>query len=118
MLVLADGDGVLRQVGEGLHDLAELVVGVSSCRFERLDLGLQSACLFGLSSCVGLCLRAAALAISSVSLLRWALSVSTWVMASRRSRSIAGKIAENGGGIHAARAQFFFDKGEVGPDKC
>ena len=37
----ADGDGVLRQIGDGLHEFAELVVGCCCVGFEGVGLGFE-----------------------------------------------------------------------------
>ncbi len=105
VLVATDGDAVLREIGDGLEDCAETLVGGGGAGFEGLDLGLEGCGLLGDARWRRRRdLRSRA--ISSVSLLRWALRVSTWVMASRRSRSMAAKSPRAAAGSMPGRAVF------------
>ena len=115
VLVLADGDGVLGQVGQRLHDLAQTVVGGGCGCFERLHLGLECAGLLGLGGGV----RAFAAELRDLFGELVALGLQGLDLRDGLAPLAVdgGEISERDGGIHAPGAQFFFDKGQIGPHK-
>ena len=111
----ADGDGVLGQVGDGLHQFAELVVGGGGGGFERVGLGLEVGELGGEGGGVA----AFALELAEVGGELVALGLEGFGLGDgfAAARVDSGEIAEDGGGVHVAGAEFLFDEGQIGPDK-
>ena len=115
VLVLADGDAVVRQIGQRLHDLAQTLVG-GGCRcFERLHLGLEDAGLLGLGGGI----RAFAAELRDLFGQLVALGLQRLDLRDGLATLAVdcGEIAKRDSGIHAPGAQFFFDKGQIGPYK-
>ncbi len=116
VLVFADGDAVLRKVGQRLHDLAQTFIGRCCHCFKRLHLSLQCARLLGLGG------RVRAFAPQLRDLFGQLVPLGLQCLNLRDGLAplavCGGKVTERHRGIHAPSAQFFFYKGQVGPHKC
>ena len=116
VLVFAYGNGVLREIGEGLHDLAQTLVGGHGYGFERLDFGFEDAGLFGLGGGVGsglaeLCDLFGELVALGLEGFKLGDGFTAFAVD-------CGEVAEGDGGVHAAGTQLFFYQGQVCPNKC
>ncbi len=116
MLGATEGDGVVGEVGDGLEDLAEAVVGGEGCGFEGLELGFEGAGLVGEGG--GVCSGATEggdLFGELVAMGLEGLGASDGVAAV----AVDGvEVAEDDGWVCSAGAQFFFYQRQVGTDEC
>ncbi len=115
VFVLAHWNRVAGEVGQGLHDLAQTVVGVGCRCFKRLRPGLEYASLLGLGGGV----RAFAAKLRDLFGELVALGLQRLDLRNGLAPLAVDccKISEHYSGIHAPGAQFFFDKGQIGPYK-
>ncbi len=104
------------EVGQGLHDLAQALVGGGCGLFEGVYLGLQSAGPLGLGGGVGafapqLCNLFGQLVSLGLQGFDLGNGIATF--------AVDGcEVTQCDGRVHAARAQFFLYQGQVRPDKC
>ena len=116
MLVGADGDGVLGEVGERLHDLAKTLVGCHGYGFEGVDFGFEGASALGLGGGVGA--GFAELGDLFGELVAFGLEGFDLGDGVAALAVDSGEVGEDLGWVHATGAEFFFDKGQICPDKC
>ncbi len=116
VFVGADGDGVLREVGERLHDFAKTLVGCHGYGFEGFDFGFEGPGALGLRGGVGAGFAEAGDLFGEFV----ALGLEGFDLGDRVAALAVdgGEVGEDDGGVHATGAEFFFDKGQIGPDKC
>ena len=116
MLVLADGDGVLGEVGDGLHDGAEAVVGLGGGGFEGVDLGFELAGLVGQGGGVGAVAAELGEVLGELVALGFeGLELGDGVAAGAVD---GGEVAEGDGGVGATGTELLFNQGQIRPDKC
>ncbi len=113
VLVLADRDVVLGEVGQGLEDGAEAVVGLGGGGLEGVDLGLELAGLLGLGGGVGA--GAAELGDLLGELVALGLEGLELGDGVATGAVDGGEVAEGDGGVGATGTQFLFNQGQIGP---
>ena len=103
------------RLGMACSSGAELLVGGGSGGFEGVGLGLEVGELRGEGGGVA----AFALELAEVGGEGVALSLEGFGLGNgvAAARVYSGEIAEDGGGVHVAGAEFLFDEGQIGPHK-
>ena len=115
VLGFADGDGVLRKIGDGFEDGGHAQVGCGCCGFEGLDLGFEGAGLLGLRGGVGSGLAQAGYFFGELVALGFEIFDLGDGLAALAVDG--GEVSEDGCGVHATGAEFFLYEGEVRPDE-